>query len=218
MKIWALLAVIFLAFSLTSTTQSSNSYFFDFTKEADLLRDDGNWSTFNKSYTQTSSGFLLHNCWASVPHIYKGDLVATVKFELNVSAANLASMDIYLSASAGYEISDGYAGIKLIDLGGPNQRYSIFNGHKPDAYAVIVGNISPIPKVITNGMNELKIVKKGTAFEFWLNGSAITSGIVPPLYNSDQYCLAIWSGQDLAKKAIVYKSVLIEYDGIQTLR
>jgi hypothetical protein len=217
MKNLRMLAVVAVLVFLALSAGCDKSYFFNFKTETDLIREDGTWVTYDTNYELSSDGLFMENCWAAVPHVYTGNLTAIVSFSLNATASSDIYMEAYLSETAGFMGSAGCAGIRFIDLGSPTANYVIWNYNDSDGYNQIYSNISPIPGIVNDGINELRIIKVGDALTFKLNGVTIVSNVVPPLYESDLSGLTVMSQQDASRKDMYYRSVKIIYSGEQTL-
>lgn len=212
------LMMIFLIVSLMLTTAGcSKTYFFNFTKEEDLIRADGTWSSLDDNFVLSSEGLFMANNWVAVPHVYTGDLTATVRFDLDTGQINTVSfIKVYLSAMNGFSDSEGYAGISFSKVGTDTASYAIFHGNSSQGSISYLDWQTPIPGIDTVGLNTLVIEQRGGLLTFWLNDAFIVA-FNPSRYNVDQYCLVVESIQDSEKSCLYYRDVKIEYEGTREL-
>lgn len=70
-------------FMMPSTTGYSKICTFDFTEEGDINRKDGTWLVNGVLLYLSSENLFMPNGYITAPHIYEGDLKATVSFLLD---------------------------------------------------------------------------------------------------------------------------------------
>lgn len=219
MKPLRTLILIFLVFMMLASAGCTRAYSFDFTKEKDFYREDGIWSFHDNLCELSNNGLFMFNSWVAAPHIYTGDLKATVRFKLEANSSNyVPQFSVLFSSDGSWYSSWGYAGIRFDNVGHPAASYTIFQGNIFDGPFTIMTNVSPIPGMIINGLNSLTIEVTGGSFAFWLNGNLVAANIIASYYKADSYCLSIHSIQDISKRLLYFTDVRIEYDGARTLR
>lgn len=203
---WALLAT--LALILLSTAGCLNKmYFFDFTSEPSLDREDGSWvERYEDDFELSEDGLELWNNMVSAPVGFKGDLELTVVFKLNVNVDASANLEILLAADIGD--NDPCMGIDIFNMGLDSEFYSIFKYSVP-----LYGEISPIPVLHRGGTNEFKLTKTGNLLKFWLNGVTLMANVPIVDYGFDIFSPHIYCLQEEGSEAIFIRSVRVRYDG-----
>lgn len=203
---------------MLSTAGCSKIYIFDFTEESDIYRKDGAWSADGVLLYLSSEGLFMPNGCITAPHIYKGDLKATVSFLLDTDENNpVWEFNIVFSSDGSWYSSEGYVDIHFCNVGTPGAYYTIGQGNIFDGPFSIVSHVSPIPGMIINGLNRLVIDIKGAALSFWLNDNLVMADVIPAYYEADTYCLSIRSYQEASSRRLYYTSVKIEYEGTRIL-
>lgn len=217
MKAGKLMLILVVTSMLLLTAGCTKTYYFNFTKEDDLARNDGTWSSYDDSYKHTVEGLFPYAAWVAVPHVYSGDLTATIKFELNTNSANsVPKVEFYLSAKNGWFESDGYAGIAIDDIGLASTNFDVYHANYSQGGLYYLQDQSPVPGLDPVGINTLVIEQKSGALSFWLNDEFLAA-FNPTRYNVDLYCLNIYGMQDENKSCMFIKDVKIEYSGTREL-
>jgi len=207
---WMLLVVV--ALSLVSLSGCLNkSYFFNFTREPDLERADGDWIEHTDGeYELSSDGLELWNNMVSAPLGFKGDIAVIVRFELNVNSDSNADLEILIAA--GIDDNDPCMGIDIYRLGSEDEYYSIFK------FGVsLYGHISPIPVLNRNGMNEFRLMKTGDMLEFRLNGVTLMDDVPIIDYCFDVFSPHLYCWQVHDSDALYIKSIRVNYEDTAVL-
>jgi len=217
MRLGKLMMIALIVSLMLTAAGCSKTYFFDFTEEEDLIREDGTWSSVCNLFVLSSEGLFMAPDWVSAPHVYSGDLTATVRFDLNTDHDNFVSyFEIYLSTTNVFLNSEGFAGISFSNVGIDTSTFIIFHGNKDQGGTAYQGPQTPIPALNTVGLNTLVIEQKSGVFTFWLNGAFLAT-FNPSRYDTDLYCLTIGSSQDSQNDCLFFRDVKIEYKGTREL-
>jgi len=217
MRLGKLMMIVLIVSLMLTAAGCSKTYFFDFTEEVDLVRDDGTWSSFGNPVVLSDNGLFMAANWIAVPHVYSGNLTATVRFDLDTDQDNYVPyFEVYLSAKNGFSNSQGYAGISFYNVGQDTAFYNIYHSNSSEGTTNYLESQTPIPGIDTVGLNTLVIEQRGGILTFWLNDAFIVA-FNPSRYNVDLYCLNIQSTQDSQKSCLFYRDVKIEYEGTREL-
>lgn len=207
---WILLMAVVLSL-LSFSGCLTKSYFFDFTMEQDLERADGDWVEHTEGEFELSSdGLEMWNNLVSAPLGFKGDIVLTVRFELNVSSDSIANLEILLAADI--DDNDPCMGIDIYGLGSEDEYFSVFK------YGVsLYGHMSPIPVLHRSGINEFKLIKTGNLLEFRLNGAILMDEVPIVDYGFDIFSPHIYCWQVHDSDALYIRSVRVNYEDTAVL-
>lgn len=220
MKATRYLLILTTILVLALSAGCTRSYFFNFEKEADLARLDGDFYVYENpdgSYFLSSNGLFVQNCWLGVPHLYSGNFTVTIDFELDVSDTSTAQIGLHLSTQAGLWGADWTGGIDLNGLGEvPNGHYYTY--YDPGSGNVYIETGEPITAAIaTDGQNVVKIVKEANHVDFMLNGVTIGLGMDIIGSSSDMFCPHFYACQSTSVVAVLFESIRIDYEGERVL-
>lgn len=197
---------------MLGTAGCEKSYYFNFTLEKDLLRNDGNWIASNDQFELTGGGLLMNGCYILAPHLYEGDVEVYVKFNLDVDPGSSgADMDFSLYSPIGTDNECGIS-ISLKNLGTVDEGYLISNSGGMQVDMLVPYN-APIPGLNNGEVNVLKIVRKLGRFYFYINDIPVGLNLDATLYTSNLGCLWMLCQQDPMEEQVLIKDVKIIYEG-----
>lgn len=201
---WMFLVV--LVVSLMSFTGCLNkTYFFDFTREEDLERADGDWIAFSADWYELSGdGLAMWNNQISAPLGFKGAMTMIIMFELNVDMDTTANLEILLATDINF--NDPCMGIDIYNLGSEDEYCGIFK-HGVELY----DRITPIPVLHRSGYNEFRLMKTGNLLKFWLNGVTLMADVPIVDYPSDVFSPHIYMSQPFDSDALFVRSIRVKY-------
>lgn len=213
--IYILFAVI--SISLLLSGCAAKSYWFDFTDEPDLARNDGVWTTQSTNYELIpSTGLILKGIWAAAPHFYNGDFKVEYVFEIKTDDTYYRIIYSLLSSDVDINEADWWGGLCITDfmynIGDFHLSYVQKGSFYPIATQLPVSQILVYP-----GQNSVTIEKTGDLFSIELNGVELETGLEVSGYSLDWFCPVIISGYEPMAPwdLIVFKSLEVLYKGEQ---
>ena len=101
------------------------NYFYDFVKEKDFERYDGEWTTSSDGYFFDEGLFLL-DTWAAIPYMAYGTMLMCLKFEVTPDYIGSGKLDAYFYSMNPQNGSTIRVGILIEKLGGTDAEYSTY--------------------------------------------------------------------------------------------
>lgn len=193
------------------------SYTYIFTEELDLNRIDGNWYANNEDYLIGRLGLALHNCRVSAPHYYTGDFDVTVTYKANSEAISKNSLSVSLSTNRERAGADWFGVISIYRANADDAFIESGYNDSDTGFVSIDDSLLLGDMANPDGINVLKLIKKGSTLKFELNGNKIGS-IMEIIGNStDFYIPQLYSGGYDGEVPLIIKSIEVKYSGDQFL-
>jgi len=161
-------------------------YVYNFVDEGDLERYDGNWYNAGGSY-YFDDGLILTGNYISAPFFFTGDFTGQLNFNLDAEEGDASMLEFYFCTQQSWPGCDWLGRAAIYSIGDPGVYFRTY--YWDDGSFTAVDEGIPCAGIINNpGSNTLKIVKKGDALEFELNGTAIGSPFTIIGNASGLYC------------------------------
>lgn len=188
------------------------SYFYSFALEQDLERNDGDWYKSSASYYFTPEGLSLDDCLITAPHCYTGDFDVTLAFKSFQAVEDGGAFSLILCSEKDPSESDWYAVIQIDDANKLDAYFSTYY-YELGQQEIVDSSVAVSAPIYIDGVNTLRMLKKGDNIDFEFNDVKIGSTLVIGDGTVERFYTQIMNGPVAGGPPWVFTTFEITYSG-----